>query len=48
MVTKSRLIYQIRLRSVLGKGSKKVGTRTFTNLSRLTGVKSGVTSTNCV
>ena len=39
MVIKSRMIYQIRLRSVLGKGSNLFGTRTCTNSSRLTGVK---------
>ena len=39
MVIKSRMIYQIRLRSVLEKGSNLFGTRTCTNSSRLTGVK---------
>ena len=41
VVIKSRMIYQIRLRSVLGKGSHLLGTRTCTNSSRLTGVKWG-------
>ena len=35
----SRTIYQIRLRSVLGKGSNLFGTRTCTHSSRLIGVK---------
>ena len=39
MVIKSRMIYQIRLRSVLGRGSNVFGTRTCTHSSRLTGVK---------
>ena len=39
MVIQSLMIYQIRLRSVLGKGSHLFGTRTCTNSSRLTGVK---------
>ena len=39
MVIKSRMIYQIRPISVLGKCSYLIGTRTCANSSSLTGVK---------